>query len=84
LNLPNQRFKDAIPRQYYLTSRPGQHGPLGHTQEFLLECETNLGLLLDSLRESDNLYEQIELLRTLKRLRGLDFDTGFGGPGPHG
>ena len=74
--------KDAIPREYYLTSRPGQHGPLGHTQEFLLECETNLGLLLDSLRESDNLYEQIELLRTLKRLRGLEFDTGFGGPGP--
>ena len=73
--------KDAILRQYYLTSRPGKHGPLSHTQEFLLECETNLGLLLDSLRGSDNLYEQIELLRTLKRLRGSDFDTGFGGPG---
>jgi phosphorylase kinase alpha/beta subunit len=73
--------KDAIPRQYYLTSRPGKHGPLSHTQEFLLECETNLSLLLDSLRESENLYQQIELLRTLKRLRGLNFDTGFGGPG---
>lgn len=73
--------KDAVPRQYYLTSRPGQHGELSHTQEFLLECETNLKLLLDSLRESQNLYEQIELLRTLKRLRGLDFNTGFGGPG---
>jgi phosphorylase kinase alpha/beta subunit len=72
--------KDATPRQYYLISRPGKHGPLGHTQEFLLECETNLRLLLDSLRASENLYEQIELLHTLKRLRGLDFDTGFGGP----
>jgi phosphorylase kinase alpha/beta subunit len=72
--------KDAIPRQYYLTSRLGKHGALSHTQEFLLECETNLKLLLDSLRASQNLYEQIELLRTLKRLRGLDFDTGFGGP----
>ncbi|HAA31526.1 MAG TPA: glycosyl hydrolase family 15 [Cyanobacteria bacterium UBA8553] len=72
--------KDAALRCYYLTSHPGKSGPLGHTQEFLLECETNLKLLLDSLRESQNLYEQIELLRTLKRLRGLDFDTGFGGP----
>jgi phosphorylase kinase alpha/beta subunit len=73
--------KDATLRQYYLLSRPGKHGPLSHTQQFLLECETNLRLLLDSLRESENLYEQIELLHTLKRLRGLNFDTGFGGPG---
>lgn len=73
--------KDAPLRCYYLTSDPHKSGPLGHTQEFLLECETNLKLLLDSLRESQNLYEQIELLRTLRRLRGLDFDTGFGGPG---
>lgn len=73
--------KDAAPRRYYLTSHPKKNGPLGHTQEFLLECETNLKLLLDCLRESQNLYEQIELLRTLRRLRGLDFDTGFGGPG---
>ncbi|MBE9127543.1 MULTISPECIES: glycoside hydrolase family 15 protein [unclassified Coleofasciculus] len=71
--------KDAAPRCYYLTSHPGKHGPLNHTQEFLLECETNLRLLLDSLRQSENLYEQIELLSTLKRLRGLNFDTGFGG-----
>ncbi|NEQ20026.1 MAG: glycosyl hydrolase family 15 [Microcoleus sp. SIO2G3] len=73
--------KDATPRCFYLNSHFGKHGPLSHTQEFLLECETNLKLLLDSLRESQNLYEQIELLRTLRRLRGLDFDTGFGGPG---
>ena len=73
--------KDAAMRCYYLTSLTEKNGPLGHTQEFLLECETNLKLLLDSLRESQNLYEQIELLRTLRRLRGLEFDTGFGGPG---
>src|SRR5919202_2736445 len=76
------QVKDAALRCLFLTSHPGKHGPLSHTQEFLLECETNLSLLPDSLRESDNLYEQIELLRTLKRLRGLEFDTGFGGPGP--
>jgi len=73
--------KDAEIRCYYLTSLSEKNGLLSHTQEFLLECETNLSLLLNSLRESQNLYEQIELLRTLKRLRGLDFDTGFGGPG---
>jgi len=43
--------------------------PLGHTQEFQMECETNLELLLPQLRNSENLYEQIELLQTLNRLR---------------
>ncbi len=70
--------KDAAARRFYLTSYPEKSGLLGHTQEFILECETNLQLLLDSLRESENIYEQIELLRTLKRLRGIEFDTGFG------
>ncbi|HBL13299.1 MAG TPA: glycosyl hydrolase family 15, partial [Cyanobacteria bacterium UBA11162] len=71
--------KDATPRPYYLISNPDNNGSLSYTQEFRLECETNLSLLLESLRHSQNIYEQIELLRTLKRLRGLDFDTGFGG-----
>ncbi|MEO0935900.1 MAG: glycoside hydrolase family 15 protein, partial [Cyanobacteria bacterium J06641_2] len=50
-------------------------------QEFQMECETNLDFLVSSLRSSDNLYEQIELLQTLTRLKGLKFDTGFGEPG---
>ncbi|MBW4648976.1 MAG: glycoside hydrolase family 15 protein [Kastovskya adunca ATA6-11-RM4] len=66
---------------YYLHSHSHKNGPLSHSQEFLLECETNLQFLLDSLRDSQNLYEQIELLRTLRRLQGWHFDTGFGGPG---
>lgn len=65
---------------HYLLFRPERNGLLSSTQEFLLECETNINLLLDSLRQSENLYEQIELLETLTRLRGLDFDTGLGGP----
>jgi phosphorylase kinase alpha/beta subunit len=73
--------KDAGLACYYLPYSPKKHGPLSHTQQFTLECETNLGLLLKSLRESENLYEQIELLHTLARLQGLNFDTGFGGPG---
>ena len=66
---------------HYLIFHPDRNGILNSTQEFLLECETNINLLLDSLRQSENLYEQIELLETLTRLRGLDFDTGLGGPG---
>ncbi|MBD1931851.1 MULTISPECIES: glycoside hydrolase family 15 protein [Cyanophyceae] len=73
--------QDAALQCYYLASLPEKNGPLNHTQEFMLECETNLGLLLDRLRETNNIYEQVEWLHTLVRLRGLDFDTGFGGPG---
>ncbi|MBD2497436.1 glycoside hydrolase family 15 protein [Nostoc sp. FACHB-280] len=71
---------DAAPHCCYLAYHPGKSWRLGHTQEFQMEYETNLGLLLSSLRGSENLYEQIELLQTLTRLQGLDFDTGFGGP----
>lgn len=69
----------AVEVRNYLTYSPEKTWPLGHTQEFKLECETNTKLLLNSLRDSENLYEQIELLHTLIRLKGLNFDTGFGG-----
>jgi phosphorylase kinase alpha/beta subunit len=65
----------------YLSFVPENSWPLSHTQEFLLEGETNLQLLLTGLRQSTNLYEQIELLQTLFHLRGAEFDTGFGEPG---
>jgi phosphorylase kinase alpha/beta subunit len=70
---------DATPRKYYLTSHLEKSQPLGNTQEFQMERETNPKVLLDRLRGSHNLYEQIELLQTLKRLQGIEFDTGFGG-----
>jgi phosphorylase kinase alpha/beta subunit len=73
-------IKNAGLRCYYLTSYPEKNWRLGHTQEFQMECETNLSLLLNHLRESENIYEQTELLQTLKRLEGLEFDTGYGGP----
>lgn len=68
-------------RCYYLAFNPEKNWQLGHTQEFQMECETNLDALLSYLRNSENIYEQIELLQTLTRLKGLEFDTGFGGPG---
>jgi phosphorylase kinase alpha/beta subunit len=73
--------KNAGMRCSYLAYNSEKNGHLGHTQEFQVECQTNLELLLSSLRSSENLYEQIELLQTLTRLQGLEFDTGFGGPG---
>jgi phosphorylase kinase alpha/beta subunit len=73
--------KNAGLRCRYLAYNPEKNWHLEHTQEFQMECQTNLGLLLSSLRSSENLYEQIELLQTLTRLEGLEFDTGFGGPG---
>ena len=69
----------AVETRSYLNYNPEKTWPLGHTQEFKLECETNTNLLLASLQGSENLYEQIELLHTLIRLKGLNFDTGFGG-----
>lgn len=72
-------MQNAVPHCYYLAYHPDKNWHLGHTQEFQMECETNLNLLLSSLRSSENLYEQIELLQTLTRLQGLEFDTGFGG-----
>lgn len=74
-------LQNAAPAAYYLQLRPDQNWPLSSTQEFTLECETNIELLLESLRQSHNLYEQIELLSTLHSLKGMEFDTGFGGPG---
>lgn len=74
-------LKTASTNRCYLSVDPARSWPLSHTQEFILECETKIQLLLTSLRQSVNLYEQIELLQTLHHLRGLNFDTGFGGPG---
>ncbi|MEB3212893.1 MAG: glycoside hydrolase family 15 protein [Leptolyngbyaceae bacterium] len=68
-------------RRRYLHVEPDKCGALSSIQEFALESETNISSLLKSLRASLNLYEQIELLETLLRLKTLDFDTGLGGPG---
>jgi phosphorylase kinase alpha/beta subunit len=69
------------PQRYYLTYAADRNQPLTNTQEFLLEAETSIKVLLTQLRGSDNLYQQIELLHTLTKLEGLDFNTGFGGAG---
>lgn len=72
--------QNTIPRRTYLASSLDKNWQLGNTQEFQMEYETNLEMLLKRLQSSENIYEQIELLQTLSRLQGLDFDTGFGSP----
>lgn len=72
-------LQDAQAGLNYLSFAPDCSWPLSHTQEFSLEYETNLDLLLESLQASKNLYEQIELLQTLCSLKELGFDTGLGG-----
>jgi phosphorylase kinase alpha/beta subunit len=67
--------------RYHLGHHPEKTHPLSFLQEFKLEYETDTQVLIKSLRESVNLYEQIELLSVLVRLVGLDFETGLAGAG---
>jgi phosphorylase kinase alpha/beta subunit len=71
----------SVSQRYFLTYTAEANQPLTNTQEFLLEAETSIRLLLTKLRGSNNIYQQIELLHTLTKLEGLNFNTGFGGAG---
>lgn len=73
-------LQNALPEEFYLTFDLEKSVPLSITQEFELDSATNIKPLLDSLRESTNLYEQVELLSALVKLKGLNFDTGLGQP----
>jgi phosphorylase kinase alpha/beta subunit len=52
--------------------------PLSSSQEFRLEQETDIKILIKRLTGTKNLYEQIEILNVLTKLKGLIFDTGIG------
>lgn len=82
--LPDVAFTESAvtetPSQtFYLIHKPDRNSPLSATQEFRLERETDSESVLQELKKAENIYEQIELLRSLIHLEGLDFDTGFGG-----
>ena len=62
----------------YLRFDPGATDLLNSSRELLLECETDLISLLHILRQSGNIYEQVEVLATLHKLQGLDYDTLLG------
>ncbi|MEB3355432.1 MAG: glycoside hydrolase family 15 protein, partial [Synechococcales bacterium] len=80
IQLAEHPIAELTPPSQYLSFARDRNWPLSYTQEFMLECETDVSPLLKSLRESYNLYEQIELLDLLTRREGLDFDTRLAGP----
>ena len=79
---PPSSVVDTTLPHYHLASHPEKNYPLSTSQEFKLEYETDIDSLVSSLRQSHNLYEQIELLNTLARLKGLNFATHLAGSQP--
>ncbi|MCM1983122.1 glycoside hydrolase family 15 protein [Lyngbya confervoides] len=74
-NLPCQ---DLQLFDHYLQFDSSHIAPLSADQELSLEQESDSRPILQRLRETDNLYEQVELLEALARLETLNFDTGLG------
>ncbi|MBW4652312.1 MAG: glycoside hydrolase family 15 protein [Kaiparowitsia implicata GSE-PSE-MK54-09C] len=70
--------QNAQPRPHSLPFDPALTQELTPAQETTLELEGDRQQLLAQLRQSQNLYEQIEILEALTRLESLDFDTGMG------
>ncbi|MCU0568328.1 MAG: glycoside hydrolase family 15 protein [Oculatellaceae cyanobacterium Prado106] len=73
--------QDVQPRHYWLMFEGDRNFPLSSLQQFQLAYEKDLRILITQLRQSRNLYEQIDLLETLTQLKGLTFDTGIGRSG---
>jgi phosphorylase kinase alpha/beta subunit len=86
-NLPDFKFDDQpadsliVSPSRYLRSTGNQDVPLTTSQVFHLESATDLRWLLNALRQSDNIYQQVELLHRLVKIKNLNFDTGWGGFG---
>ncbi len=57
---------------------PAQNIALSNVQEFQIESETDLETVFGRLQQSENLYEQIELLQTLRNLEGLELRVPMG------
>ncbi|MEY4547890.1 MAG: hypothetical protein RL685_4085 [Pseudomonadota bacterium] len=53
-------------------SEPGTQRPLDATAELAIDTTANAAPLVERLAETDNLYEQIELLAALGRMQSLD------------
>lgn len=66
-------------RHCYLSYDPAATVPLSSQREYQLETETEPAILLEQLRQSANLYEQIELLQDLLRRLGASYEADFPG-----
>ena len=70
-------LRDAVAEIQYLPE-PTENFPLSSVQEFLLEREDAPQVLAERLSASRNIYERVELLQNLARLRGLDWASDEG------
>jgi phosphorylase kinase alpha/beta subunit len=71
LELPEAPIGLRVTRPTVL-SEPGSQRPLDVTAELAIDITANAAPLVARLAETDNLYEQIELLGALARLQSLD------------
>ena len=69
---PESSLRDAVAEIQHL-SDPTENFPLSSVQEFLLEREDDPQVLAERLSASRNIFERVELLQNLARLRGLDW-----------
>jgi phosphorylase kinase alpha/beta subunit len=76
--LETLEFLDLNHLTQHLSFAANNTKPLSSSQEFRLEQESNIKTLIKRLIGTKNLYEQIEILNVLMKLKGLIFDTGIG------
>ncbi|MEM9244548.1 MAG: glycoside hydrolase family 15 protein [Cyanobacteria bacterium P01_F01_bin.153] len=78
INMTQQAITSALPDTNLLRFDPAQTRSLDNRQELEIESEGASWGLLERLRHSVNLYEQVEIVGNLMRLESLDFETGLG------
>ncbi|MEM0981829.1 MAG: glycoside hydrolase family 15 protein [Cyanobacteria bacterium P01_H01_bin.58] len=78
LKSPQLRYMPHI--SAYLPMVPEATRSLTVWQVFRLERQTDAAQLVETLKDSSNLYEQIEILSHLCDLEGQDYDSGLGQP----
>lgn len=67
-------LRDAVAQTQHL-AEPTENFPLSSVEEFLLERQDDPEVLAARLSASRNIYERVELLQNLVRLRGLDWTS---------
>jgi phosphorylase kinase alpha/beta subunit len=74
-------YQEASLPVQFLKHKPEKTRALTSMQEFMLEKEDDVAVLIEQLKKSDNLYEQTEILSTLVKLKGLLFNTSIASVG---
>ncbi|MGO8673166.1 MAG: glycoside hydrolase family 15 protein [Capsulimonadaceae bacterium] len=72
-------LRDAQPERYRLIADPQECRPLTRPEQLRIEQEQDSEVLLIRLQRSHNIYEQLELLCGLVRLKGMSHGPGWDG-----